>query len=96
MSRPVRETLAFNAFGNQRRTLLVSCLARIPFEIPFRQIAVQVGLRYGMVCTVDRALHQREPTLCGVSVGKPAEPHVFVRGMVDGAVAGELAPDAKV
>jgi hypothetical protein len=44
INRPVRETLALDALGNQRRTFPVFHLAGIPLEVPFHKVAVQMGL----------------------------------------------------
>ena len=49
VSRPVRETLALNAFERERSTFPILDLAGVPFEIPFDQIAVQMGFADRMV-----------------------------------------------
>jgi hypothetical protein len=60
VSRPVRETLSFDALGNERRTFPVLDLAGVPFEIPFRQIARQMGFADRMMRAEYGAFHQAE------------------------------------
>jgi hypothetical protein len=52
--RPVRETLAFDALGNERRTCSILDLAGVPREIPFREIARQMRFADGVVACRTR------------------------------------------
>jgi hypothetical protein len=54
VSRPIREALAIDAFGDQRRTFPVFQFAGVPLEISFVQIARRVRLADRMVSTVNR------------------------------------------
>jgi hypothetical protein len=63
VSRPVRETLAFNTFGNERRTFPVFHFSGVPFEIPFREVARQMGFANRMMSTEHRTLHEAETAL---------------------------------
>src|ERR1700732_4341621 len=64
----------------------------VVFEIKFGQVAVQMGFRNAVEVTVNPALHDGEKRLNRVCVCKAAMPHVFIRRMVDGSVAGRFFP----
>jgi hypothetical protein len=57
VSRPVRETFALYTLKSNCRTFPVAELARVPFEIPFREIAAQMGFADRMMCAEHGALH---------------------------------------
>ena len=70
VSRPVRETLALDTFEGFRRTFPVCHLAGVPFEIPFREVARQMGFADRMMRAENRAFHEAETALCRVGVHK--------------------------
>jgi hypothetical protein len=90
VSWPVREPLAFDPSGNQRRTFSIVHFPGVEFEIPLREVAGQVRLADGVMRAEHRPLHQAEMAFRGVDVSKAAEPGVFIGGVVDGRVPGEL------
>ena len=66
VSRPVRETLALDTLSNERRTFPVCHLAGVPLEIPFCEIARQMGFADRMMRTKHRALHEAERRSVGL------------------------------
>jgi hypothetical protein len=42
----IREALSLGSLESQRRTFSILHLSRIPLEIPFREIAVKMGLAH--------------------------------------------------
>jgi len=60
VSLPVRETFALDTLKANCRTFPVCHLASIPLEIPFREIARQMGFADRMVRAENRALHKAE------------------------------------
>src|SRR6202022_4523640 len=82
VSRPVRETLALDTFEGSCRTFPICHLAGVPLEIPFREIARQMGFADRMVRTKNRTLHKAETALGGVDMNKTAKPNIFVGAMI--------------
>ncbi len=52
---PVRETFALDALKNNCRTFPIADLAGVPFEIPFRKVARQMGFADRMMRAEQRA-----------------------------------------
>jgi hypothetical protein len=84
---PVRQPLALDPPEGRSRAFPVLHLASVPFEIPFGQIAVQMGLANRVVCSEQGPLHEAETAFRGVDMQEAAHAHVFVGRMVHGAVA---------
>ena len=64
-------------------------------EIELGRVAMQVRLADVEVAAVDPALEDREVVFGGVGVPKRT-PHVFLRGVINGTVPRELAPDRPI
>ena len=90
VSAPVRETLALNTLKSNCRTFPVRHLASVPFEIPFREVARQMGFADRMMRAKIRAFHKAETTLGRVDMNEAAEAHVFVGAVVHRAVICEF------
>jgi hypothetical protein len=56
VSLPVRETLALNTLKSNCRTFPIRHLAGVPFEIPFREVARQMGFADRMMRGENGAL----------------------------------------
>jgi hypothetical protein len=93
VSLPVRETFALNAFKSNCRTFPICHLAGVPFEIPFREIARQMGFADRMMRAEHGALHKAETTLRGINVNEAAEPDIFIGAVVHRAVVCEFLAD---
>jgi hypothetical protein len=96
VSRPVREALAFDAFGDKRRTFPIENLACVELEIPFRETAGQMGFANRMMRPEHGSLHQAESAFRSVDVNEAAKPGVFIGRMIDRPVAGKLAADRSI
>lgn len=78
---------AFTIFDPKSRAVRVA-------KIELGEIAMQVPFVAMLVDAPHPALENREKAFNGVGVHLPA--HVFLGAVVDGFVAGELAPDAEI
>ena len=79
VSRPVRETLAFDTLGNERRTFPVFILRVFHLKSHSREIARQMGFADRMVRAEHGALHEAETAFCRVDVSEAAKPNILVR-----------------
>jgi hypothetical protein len=93
VSLPVRETLALDALKSNCRTFPVRHLAGVPLEIPFREIARQMGFADRMVRAKHGAFHQAETAFGRVDMNEPAKADIFIDTVVHRAVVGELLAD---
>ena len=97
-SPPIGQALADNAFDRLFHAFSIAdakSLAFVVTEIVFGQIALQMLLAYMVVHACNAALHDREVAVDGASVPEPAA-HVFLNGMINGAVAGKFVADLGV
>jgi hypothetical protein len=91
VSRPVRETLARNTLGNERRTFPVADLTRIPLEIPLAEITGQMGFADRMMRAEHGALQEAKTAFRRVDMNEAGIASVFVR-----LVPGKLPADRLV
>ena len=75
---PVRETLALDTLEGSCRTFPVCHLAGVPLEIPFREIARQMGFANRMMRAKHRAFHKAEAAFGSVDVNEAAEAYIFI------------------
>jgi hypothetical protein len=91
VSRPVRETLAFNALHSKRRTFPIVHTegnAVIVAEIKFREIAMQMLLIAMLIDAAHTALEDREVAFGRVGMHIVAD--VFAAGMMHRFVIGKV------
>lgn len=69
---PISKALSFDALGNERRAFIIASLAGVPFEIPLREVARQMGFTDRMMCAENRALHKAEAAFGGVDMNEAA------------------------
>ena len=74
----VRETLALNTLERNCRTFPIAHLAGVPFEIPFREIARQMGFADVVMRTEHGAFHEAETALRSVRVRVLALPYLLL------------------
>ncbi len=99
----ISEPLAFNAFedfcGAHGVVNAELDAVAVP-EIEFPEIAAQMSLADGMIGSVDPALEDAEKVLADIDrhneAGARLGVGVFVAGVIDAAVFGELAADFDV
>ena len=90
VSLPVRETFALDTLKSNCRTFPVADIAGVPFEIPFREIARQMGFADRMMRAEYGAFHKAETTFRSVGMRKATKLHEFICRVVHGAMIGEL------
>ena len=89
---------ALTLCGGEKRggALCVRHVAGVGAEIELGEVAVQVSLADVVEGAVNATLEEREMAFDRVGMHEAAEPHIFLGGMVDAGMAGELIADLRV
>jgi hypothetical protein len=87
---PVRETLALDTLEGSCRTFPICHFAGVPLEIPFREVARQMGFADRMMPAEYGAFHKAETALGSIGMHEATKLRKLICRVVHGAVIGKL------